>query len=211
AIAYLKTAIKKAKEFGKQHKEDRKIMVKLQSDRQTERTTLKEQYEKAFSARKQLQEDLTTARLDVRNLMTEKEWDAFVQDSLADLEKKKEKTEKKKLKNQKKIQDTLDKIRAAISDVLKDEQRRKEALLTFSSFEDKMLELVRKTEALNFATNETVQRYAVSREALMEIYDEMNAVPYEAFDSFLNLRDELLTNMNDKKWKKISKALNKAL
>jgi hypothetical protein len=207
AVVHYKAASKAIKAFSKQNKKDRKELVKLQSDRNTTRSTLEKKYTEAFGTRKQLQEELADTRLKIRDLMTEDEWDAFILDALAALEKKEKKTQKQDSKADNTAQKNLDKINTAITQEVNDEQRQKEALDAFSMFEGRVLKLVQKINTLKFNTNATLQSYSTKHQELVEIYNEMNSAQDEAFKALLNMRDELLQDITVEEWNSISKKL----
>ena len=211
AVVHYKTASKAIKAFSKQNKKDRKELVKLQSDRNTARSILEKKYKQAFGMRKKLQEELADTRLKIRGLMTKDEWDGFIVDALAALEKKEKKTQKQDAKAVTEAQKTLDNISAAINQEVKDDQRLQEALEAFSIFEEKMVKLVKETNSLKFDSNKTLQSYATKHDELIKVYNGMNNAQDEAFETLLDLRDELVQDITAEEWESISKSLKKVI
>ena len=209
AVALIKAAMKKTKEYGKQYRKDRKALAKLQSDRQADMGSLQNHFGKALTDLQQIQQEVTTTRLEVRNFITEAEWDSFVTDAMTELEKKAEKIRKRESKAEIKVQKILDRIRNRITKVITASQAQKEVLDAHTKFEGSMIGLIQSLNTLRFDTNESVRAYNTSSEALLSIYDATNANQERTFDSFMHLREELLRHTDDRQWRKITRSLRR--
>ena len=209
ALLIFKQAKKEIKALEKELKAYGKAFKKLQKDRNAAREELEEVFEKSEEARKAVQSILVEKRLELRKLLTEKEWSGLLEQGMADLEVNPQKREKEIKKFEKSDSKIIDKIKKSLNKQFTDESRRSEALEAYANFENKASSFTDESMAYMAKNEETAQLYDAEKTDLEKVFIALNQSREEAMLEFLQMRGTLIELSSEKEWKKVAKTLNR--
>lgn len=208
ALQLFKQAKKEIKALEKQLKASGKEFKKLQKDRSTRREELEQIFATSEKARKAVQSVLVEKRLELRQLLTEKEWENLLEDGIANIEENPEKRNKENKKIEKSDKKILGKVQKSINKQFEEEDRRARAMDAYARFESKVRAFSDESIAYLIKNDVAAQQYHTDQVALEKVFAALNNSREEAMSEFLQMRDELIDLSSDKDWKKMSKTLN---
>ena len=205
AVDLFKTTKQEIKAFNKELKQKNKKLKNDAYRSNLNESTVEQLLKESFDSRKVVQSHLIDQRLQLRELLTEDEWDRFMEVSLEELVSKEKKAEKATVKKDKETEKLLAKLKSSLEKNISDADKLKKALKDYSDFEQLIITKFEQLNALTFENNSSVQAYSVDRETLSSIYSDLNGARQELYNGFLTMRSSMTAYLTEDEWIAISK------
>jgi len=206
AAELFKSAKKEVKAFDKDFKQQNKQLKKDDYRTSLGQSGAEQLFAETFEKRKVLQEHLVDQRLKLRQVITEEEWDRFIETSIEAMASKEKKAQKAQQKRDKAAEKLLGKIRSSLQKNIANAENRDKALNDFTDFEKIVNNLFDETNALTFENNPSVQTYDVSKKELQDIYSKLNNARENLNSGYLMMRKSMTTYLSEDEWNAISKS-----
>jgi len=203
-VAVFKAAEKEASKFKKSLKKQNKKLKKNESPLSD--ADLEQLLNESFAEREKLQVFLVEKRLEIRDILTEKEWDKVIDIALEEQISKEKKFQKAEAKKDKQAQKVLAKIRSALKKNIVNAESRERALGDFADFEKKAIGVFVETNDLTIQNNQISQSYSANKEELLTIYTKLNTARRELFTGYMIMRKSMKGYLTDEEFSKVSKA-----
>ena len=198
---------KKGKALRKKEKKLGKELSKLNSNRDATRGDFDELFEKYFKIYEDFHLASLEARLDVKDKLTQEEWNHIVEEADQDYAKWKKKKEKKIARFKRK----MEKKESRALSIIRDEQKRNEAHEAIRNFKLKIIEIQSGINQFNYTENEVLKSRNSSREELEQLYHSMEELEMSAIQAFEDLHFQLMSLTTEEEFRKIQKSINKII
>ena len=205
AVELFKSTKKEVKAFDKDFKQQNKRLKKDDYRNSLGQSGVEQLLAETFDKRKDLQNHVIDQRLKIRQVITEEEWDRFIETSMETMASKEKKTQKAQDKRDIAAEKLLEKIRSSLQKSIADTDHRNRALADFADFEKIVNSLFEETNALTFENNPSVQSYDVSKKELKDIYSKLNNAREQLNSAYLMMRKSMSTYLSEDEWNAISK------
>jgi len=206
AVKLFKATKKEVKAFDKDFKQQSKRLNKDDNRTSLGQSGVDQLLAETFDKRKDLQNHVIDQRLKIRQVITEEEWDRFIETSVETMASKKKKTKKAQYKRDTSAEKLLEKIRSSLQKSIADNDHRNRALADFADFEKIVNSLFEETNALTFENNPSVRSYDVSKKELKDIYSKLNNAREQLNSGYLMMRKSMTTYLSEDEWNAISKS-----
>ena len=209
AVKLFKATKKEVKAFDKDFKQQSKRLNKDDNRTSLGQSGVDQLLAETFDKRKDLQNHVIDQRLKIRQVITEEEWDRFIETSVETMASKEKKTQKAQDKRDTAAEKLLEKIRSSLKKSIADNDHRNRALADFADFADfeKIVNsLFEETNALTFENNPSVQSYDVSKEELQDIYSKLNDAREKLNSGYLMMRKSMTAYLTEDEWNTVSKS-----
>ncbi len=206
AVELFKSTKKEVKAFDKDFKQQNKRLKKDDYRNSLGQSGVEQLLAETFDKRKDLQNHVIDQRLKIRQVITEEEWDRFIETSMETMASKEKKTQKAQDKRDIAAEKLLEKIRSSLQKSIADNDHRNRALADFADFEKIVNSLFEETNALTFENNPSVQSYDVSKKELKDIYSKLNNAREQLNSGYLMMRKSMTTYLSEDECNAISKS-----
>jgi len=206
AVELFKSTKKEVKAFNKDFKQQNKRLKKDDYRNSLGQSGVDQLLAETFDKRKDLQNHVIDQRLKIRQVITEKEWDRFIETSMETMASKEKKTQKALQKRDKAAEKLLGKIRSTLQKNITDADHRDKALSDFADFEKIVNNLFSETNALTLENNPAVRSYDVSKEELKDIYSKLNNAREQLNSGYLMMRKSMTTYLSEDEWNAVTKS-----
>ena len=206
AVELFKSTKKEVKVFDKDFKQQNKQLKKYDYRSSLGQSGVEQLFAETFDKRKDLQKHLVDQRLKIRQIITEEEWDHFIETSIEIMGSKEKKAQKTQQKRDKAAEKLLDKIRSSLQKNIADAENIDKALNDFADFEKIVNNLFSETNALTLENNPAVRSYDVSKEELQDIYSKLNDAREKLNSGYLMMRKSMTAYLTEDEWNTVSKS-----
>ena len=205
AVDLFKNTKQEIKSFNKELKQKNKMLQNNSNRGNLTEPAVEQLLKESFDSRKDVQSHLIDQRLQLRELLTEDEWDRFMEASLEELASKEKKAEKATVKKDKEAEKLLAKLKSSLEKNISDAEKLGKALKDYGDFEQLIIQKFEQLNALTFENNSSVKAYNVDRETLSTIYSDLNSARQELYGGFLTMRSSMKAYLTESEWNAISK------
>jgi hypothetical protein len=205
AVALFKTTKQEIKAFNKELKQKSKELQNNSYRGNLTEPAVKQLLKESFEHRKNIQSHLIDQRLQLRELLTEDEWDRFMEVSIQEMASKEKKAQKAQVKKGKEAEKLLAKLKSSLEKNISDADKLDKALKDYSDFEQLIIGKFEQLNALTFENNSAVKDYSVDKETLSIIYSDLNGARQELYNGFLTMRSSMTAYLTEDEWSAISK------
>ena len=206
ALALFRTTKKRISKYNKALNKKNKPLKKEKYRASLSDSDIEQFFQESFEERKRIQGNLIEQRLKIREVMSEEEWNKFIEMSLQEIIDKDKKIQKAEDKRDKADEKLLSKIRSSLQKAIADPDHKEKALADFADFEKIVINLFDEDNALTLENNPTVQSYNVTREELQNIYGKLNNARNQLYSSFFVMKDTMTGYLTDDEWNAVTKA-----
>lgn len=205
----LKLAGKEVEDFQKNAKKDMKSFQVYNLGQDATLEQFQAFYEKRSAARQQLTASAIERRLQVQELITNKEWNAIILNGEARVKELNEKHLKKEAKGN--VNDALENVRITIGEVVENDLNRDDAMRSFLEFQTVYQELDQAIQDQNSVRNNIIKNKNSTKEEFRTMVDELQVLRKRSYDELVKFHFKMLQVLNEKEWLPVMKSFNRIL
>lgn len=92
-----------------------------------------------------------------------------------------------------------------------DENKRSNVLNSLDNYNNTLDAFIKESQQMNVEDNNLIRNINATRNELEQFYKKQNQLRYKGSKDYMQLRDAVIENTNEKEWKAMVKALDKFL
>lgn len=206
-LLIIKDFEKEGKKFRKSEKNWNKELVDLNANRAATHDEFKAFFQSYMIAKKVLNESGLSARIEIRDKLSQETWEKIIVDARSTYEKE----GKKRLKYISKMNKSISKIEKKVGKEIADSSRRTEVKQAVQEFKSSVIEIQKEYDRFNYAENAVLANYKSSLNDLQKVQDEHDLLQWQLFNAFTDTHMKLVHATTDEEWDKAQKSFNKIL